>query len=130
MRIETDLAKASLDIVSRRDPNKVYHKMSVKALLALAPSVDWPKYFSGVGAPSFTDLECLSPGFFQGLECGFYARTPRRSEDLSALAIAARGSARYLSKAFVEENFHFYGKTLPARQELQPRWKRCVDVTR
>ena len=32
MRMETDLAKASLDVVSRRDPQQVYHKMSVKGL--------------------------------------------------------------------------------------------------
>src|ERR1700689_5222444 len=71
MRIETDLAKASLDIVSRRDPNQLYHKMSVKALVALAPSVDWPKYFSGVGARSFTDLDVSGPDFFNALSTVF-----------------------------------------------------------
>src|SRR5580658_964534 len=29
LRIETDLAKGSLDLVSRRDPNQVFHKISV-----------------------------------------------------------------------------------------------------
>ncbi len=38
LRIETDLAKGSLDRVARRDPNQTYHKMSVKELAALAPS--------------------------------------------------------------------------------------------
>ena len=31
-----------------------------------------------------------------------------------------------LPKAFVDENFDFYGKTLTGAQELRARWKRCV----
>ena len=37
MKIETDLAKGSLDIVSRRDPEKQYHKMTLKEMEALTP---------------------------------------------------------------------------------------------
>src|ERR1700722_16026101 len=65
LRIETELAKGSLDRVARRDPNRTYHKMSVKDLAALAPSIDWAKYFSGIGAPAFTDLDVSVPGFFK-----------------------------------------------------------------
>jgi endothelin-converting enzyme/putative endopeptidase len=36
-------------------------------------------------------------------------------------------NARYLPAAFVNENFNFFGKTLLGAQELQPRWKRCVE---
>ena len=38
LRIETELAKGSLDRVARRDPNQTYHKMSVKELAGLSPS--------------------------------------------------------------------------------------------
>jgi putative endopeptidase len=37
MRMETALAKGSLDLVSRRDPEKVYHKLTRAELLALDP---------------------------------------------------------------------------------------------
>ena len=37
-------------------------------------------------------------------------------------------AAPLLPTAFVEENFNFYGKTLPARKS-SPRWKRCVGYT-
>ncbi len=33
-----------------------------------------------------------------------------------------------LSKEFVDANFDFYGKYLTGAQELQPRWKRCVQA--
>jgi predicted metalloendopeptidase len=33
----------------------------------------------------------------------------------------------YLSKAFVDENFDFYARTLTGTPELKPRWKRALD---
>ena len=35
--------------------------------------------------------------------------------------------APYLSAAFVNQNFDFYRKYLHGAEELQPRWKRCVE---
>jgi putative endopeptidase len=128
LRIETDLAKGSLDLVSRRDPNQVYHKMSVKELAALSPSIDWPKYFAAMGAPSFTDLDVSVPDFFKTLN------TVLTQSNLAGLKTYLRwhlihSQAHFLAKAFVDENFHFFGQTLTGAQELQPRWKRCVRAT-
>jgi putative endopeptidase len=128
LRIETDLAKGSLDLVSRRDPNQVYHKMSVKELAALSPSVDWPKYFAAMGAPFFTDLDVSVPDFFKTLN------TVLTQTSLAGLKTYLRwhllhSEAPLLAKAFVDENFHFFGQTLTGAQELQPRWKRCVRAT-
>ena len=47
MRIETALAKGSLDHVSRRDPEKVYHKMTVAELEELAPDFRWSAILRG-----------------------------------------------------------------------------------
>jgi putative endopeptidase len=38
-------------------------------------------------------------------------------------------SASALPKAFVDENFDFYGRTLTGVKQLKPRWKRCVQMT-
>ena len=38
-------------------------------------------------------------------------------------------AAPMLPKAFVDENFNFYGKTLTGAKEIRPRWKRCVQFT-
>jgi endothelin-converting enzyme/putative endopeptidase len=128
LRVEMDLAKGSLDLVSRRDPNQVHHKMSGTELAALAPRVDWPKYFAGFGAPSFTDLDVSVPGFFKALDA-VLANT-----SISDLKIYFRwqllhSEAPLLAKAFVDENFHFFGQTLRGAKELEPRWKRCVEAT-
>jgi putative endopeptidase len=127
LRIETDLAKGSLDVVSRRDPNQVYHKMSVKDLAALSPNIAWTKYFAGLGAPSFTDLDVSVPGFFKALDAVL------KNTSVTDLKTYLRwqllhSEAPLLSRVFVDENFHFNGQILTGAKELQPRWKRCVQT--
>ena len=68
MRFETDLAKGSLDRVSRRDPDQIYHKLTVHQLNSLDPAIDWPKYFEGMGAPPLSELNVSVPNFFRALE--------------------------------------------------------------
>jgi putative endopeptidase len=128
LRIETDLAKGSLDLVSRRDPNQVYHKMSVPELAALSPSFDWPKYFAALSTPSFTDLDVSVPDFFKALDA---VLTHASIPDLKAYLRwhLLHSEAPLLPKAFVAENFRFYIQTLTGAKQLQPRWERCVKIT-
>ena len=49
MAIETALAKASMDRVSRRDPAQVYHNMTVADLEKLSPVFDWNRYIVASG---------------------------------------------------------------------------------
>src|SRR4051812_3818557 len=65
MAIETALAKGALDAVSRRVPNKVYHKMSNAELQALTPQFMWNRYFSGIGSPPVFALNVAEPDFFK-----------------------------------------------------------------
>jgi endothelin-converting enzyme/putative endopeptidase len=127
MVLETSLAKASLDRVARRDPNKRYHKMTVAELAALSPSLDWSAYFDGVGAPKIETLNVDVPDFFSSLDKTLSAT------DLDTLKAYLKwdilhAAAETLSKPFVDEDFAFYGSTLRGVKELRPRWKRCVDV--
>src|SRR5208283_1378808 len=45
MDIETALAKASLTRVDKRDPYKLFHKLTPAQLQALTPSFRWADYF-------------------------------------------------------------------------------------
>jgi putative endopeptidase len=128
LRIETDLAKGSLDRVSLRDPNKTYHKMTVKEFAALSPSIDWPKYFSGLGTPAFSEMNVSAPDFFKALNAVLAGAS------LADLKTYLRwhllhSEAPLLSKPFLDENFHYYSQILTGATELQPRWKRCVEAT-
>jgi putative endopeptidase len=56
LELETILAKASMDRVSLRDPNKTYHMMTRQEVAQLAPNFAWDQYFQGIGAPAFQTL--------------------------------------------------------------------------
>jgi endothelin-converting enzyme/putative endopeptidase len=130
MRIETALAKAQMTRVERRDPPKLYHKMSVEELQKLAPSFAWSTYFTKTGVGSLGSplgtLNVVTPDYFHVM-----------SDEIEKESLAdwktylrwhaAHDAATSLSAAFVKENFNFYGKTLRGREELPPRWKRCTN---
>jgi putative endopeptidase len=128
MLFETDLAKGSLDLVSLRDPQKVYHKMPVSELSSLAPFFDWNKYFKGMGAPALSNLNVESPDFFRQLEA---LAVHTSLEDLKTYLRwhLVHSEAPLLPAPYVYENFDFYGKTLTGAKELRSRWKRCVEYT-
>src|SRR6202007_1580812 len=67
MKVETDLAKGSLDLVSRRDPEKQYHKMTRPQLEALSPQFQWNQYLTASGAPAFQSINVAWPDFFKAM---------------------------------------------------------------
>lgn len=125
LRIETALAKASMDSVTRRDPKNVNNVRTLAQLKAAAPSFDWTTYLSAVGAPASKHYLLATPGFLPAVE------TLLRKEPLEAWKAYLRwwtlhGNANSLSKDFVDASFQFYGTALNGAQQLQPRWRRCV----
>ena len=125
MKIETALARGSMEIVKRRDPQNIYHKMTEKEWQSLTPSLSWPKYLTGVGAPPFDSLNVIVPDFFKALD----AELKQLSLDDVKTYLRwhlVHSRAMILPTPFVDENFDFFGKTLTGAKELQARWKRCV----
>jgi len=120
MKLETDLAKGSLDLVSRRDPEKVYHKMNKPELASLSPAFRWNLYFTGSGAPEFSEHQRGLAGFLQGRR-GRDSKAPvcRSGRPISP-GTCCTPKRRCLPAAFVEENFDFYGKTLTGAKEMRP----------
>ncbi len=129
MEIETRLAKASMTVVERRDPERVYHKLSRTQLVKDAPGFDWPAYFTATGVPaSERDLLVRQPLFFK--ELGLMTRAVALADWKTYLRWhLIHSTAAKLSSPFVSENFAFYGKTLSGTPELAPRWKRVSNAT-
>ena len=128
MAIETELAKGSLDRVSRRDPEKIYHKMTVAELSALAPSFDWARFFQILGAPAISSLNVAVPDFARTVGT-VLAQQPL--EDLKTYLTwdLVRDNSIFLPSPFQQASFDFYEKTLRGAKEMRARWKRCVDLT-
>ncbi len=128
MRLETELAMGSLDRVSRRDPEKVYHRMSKQDLETLNPAFRWNQYFTDSGAPAFQSVNVAWPDFFKAVN-GMIESASLDDWKTYLRWHVLHSEAPLLPTAFVNENFNFYGKTLTGATELRPRWKRCVDFT-
>lgn len=128
MQMETTLAKAALDRVSRRDPAKVYHRMTAAELEELAPAFAWQAYFKATGAPRIDSINVSEPEFLRALN-KLMAEAPLNEWKVYLRWHLLHSSASTLPKAFVDESFDYFSRTLRGTKELQPRWKRCVAAT-
>ncbi len=126
LAIETELARVSLDNVALRDPANTYHKMTPEKLAALTPGFDWNAYFSAAGLKKSAALNVSMPDFFRGMD-RLLASIPLDAWKTYLRWNVLNSRADLLPRAFVNQNFDFYGKTLSGAKELRPRWKRCVD---
>ncbi|MEP6714888.1 MAG: M13 family metallopeptidase [Terriglobia bacterium] len=128
MSLETALAKVSLDVTTRRDPEKVYHKMTLSEFEALSDSFSWSRYFAIMRTPPMKDLNVATPDFFKGQEV-LLKSEPIETWKLYFKLHMLHSQAMLLPDAFDAENFAFYGKFLTGATERRPRWKRCVTAT-
>jgi putative endopeptidase len=127
LRIETALAKASMDRTERRDPKTRDHKMTREEATALAPNFYLDRYFTAMGTPQFSSLNVSNPDFFKQVN------SVLETESLDALRTYVSwhlidGAAPWLSQPFVDANFKMQ-KALTGQSEIKPRWKRCVSST-
>ncbi|HEX2572187.1 MAG TPA: M13 family metallopeptidase [Polyangia bacterium] len=127
LRIERALAEASLSRVDRRDPNKIYHRLNLVGLESTAPRFPWKEFLREAKHPEVKDINVAVPAFFTALN-QLVAKEKMDAWRAYLRWNAIRGAAPYLSRAFVDENFRFYGQTLNGLQELSPRWKRCINA--
>ncbi len=125
MAIETAFAKASLTRVELRNPQNLFHKMTVEQVKALMPSFDWGTYLDAAGLSKITVANVTEPAFFKELEQELKSQSLANWKTYLRWHLA-HSKAPYLSSKFVNENFAFYGKALRGIDQLQPRWKRCV----
>ena len=125
MKVETALAKASLTRVERRDPYKLYHRMSRAQLQALTPSLSWSRYLEGAGLPGLDSFNVSEPEFLKALDAQLRAENLDTWKSYLKWHLASE-RAPYLSSRFVDAHFAFYLKALRGVAEIPPRWKRCV----
>jgi putative endopeptidase len=122
---ETKLAEASWTRVDKRDPEKMYHPMSVSELVAFAPGFDFRAFLNSLGLGGLDRLIVNSNTAFPTTAAIFDATPLDTLKAWQAFHLANR-AAPYLSKRFVDARFDFYGKTLSGQPENRPRWKRAV----
>jgi len=128
MRLETELAKASLTRVQQRDPAATDHPMTAASLAALAPGLSWPRYWRSIGLTvPVRRVNVAEPDFVRRV--GALLRTAPLAQWKAYLRYHAVAEASpWLSTPFVDEDFAFSSRFSGAKQ-LLPRWKRCLRET-
>jgi putative endopeptidase len=111
-----------------RDPANRYHIYTVADFQKLASGFDFTVYFKDVKVRPFDTLNVSTPDFFKGLN-DLIAKEPVDAWKSYLRWHTIHGSATELPKAFFDENFAFFGKTLQGQQEPTPRWKQCSNMT-
>jgi putative endopeptidase len=125
LAMETDLAKAQMDNITRRDPKKLNNKMSLEQLQALTPNINWKHYLELVHAPPTHHYLVSTPDFMKALNQALQDHPLEHWKTYLRWHLL-HFSAPYLSAAFVDENWSFYSHTLIGAERIQPRWRRCV----
>jgi len=128
LEIETALAKASTSRTEMRQPENRYHIYTVADFEKLAPDFDFGLYFKDVKVGTFDTLNVATPNFFKAIN-ELIAAEPVDTWKSYLRWHVIHGFAQNLPKAFFDENFAFFGKTLQGQKEPTPRWKECTSMT-
>ncbi|MFN3843368.1 MAG: M13 family metallopeptidase [Rehaibacterium terrae] len=128
MAFETRLARVSKSSEElSRDVSLYYNPVSLADADALTPNFPWSAFFQaqGIAAPEMFSL--ATPDFHKEVSA-MLVDTPIEAWQAYLRFHTVDNAAPFLSDAFAEENFNFYGKTLRGQQEMQPRWKRVLNA--
>jgi putative endopeptidase len=128
LALETRLANASLTNVELRNPANFYNPKSPAEADAATPRFSWTAQLKDLGLGDLTVFSFAHPKFFAEMNAAL-GDVPVATWRNYLRWQLVNSYAPYLSDAFVNENFAFFGKTLQGSQELRPRWKRSIDQT-
>ena len=127
MALETTLAKSSRKLEALRDPYANYHKMSLPQLNKLTPGLDWKTWLGQMEVSAVDSVIVGQPEFYQA--AGQLLQTVPLADWQAYLTCRLIPEyAPMLSRAFVDENFHFYVTVLQGAQAIRPRWKRVLEM--
>ena len=126
--LETAIAKTHTSREDSEDVHKADNPWTRADFAAKAPGLDWDAYFAAAGIGAQKDFVVWQPEAVTG-EAALVASTPLETWKAYLAYLLLNTYSGVLPKAFVDERFAFYGKTLSGTPELAARWKRAVNAT-
>lgn len=128
--LEQAIANAHWDNVESRDSEKTYNLYTREEFEVLFPGTLLKTWIQALEAPqnALDTLVVRQPSFCTALG-NLFANEPLEHWKSWLTWQMLHVCAPYLSKAFVDENFAFYGTALTGTPTLRPRWKRAVSFT-
>jgi len=126
--LEKRMATAHSTRVESIDVVKANNHWSRKDFDTRAPGLDWQEYFKAAGLGGQSDFIVWQPAAVTGLSA-LVASQPLETWKEYLTARLLEHASPYLPKAFVDERFEFFGKTLSGTPKPRDRWKRGISVT-
>jgi putative endopeptidase len=126
--LEHRIAKAHARRVDSEDVLKGNNHWTRQDFAARAPGLDWQAFFSAAGLEAQNEFVVWQPGAATGI-AAVVGDQPLGTWKEYLTFRALERAATYLPKAFVDEQFAFYGNVLSGTPKLRDRWKRGVEVT-
>jgi putative endopeptidase len=126
--LEKRIATAHLARADSEDVLKGNNHWSRADFSARAPGLDWQAFFAAAGLAGEQHFVVWQPGAVVGISA-LVASEPLDTWKEYLRFHALEDASPYLPKAFVEENFAFYGRVLTGTPQLRDRWKRAIDAT-
>jgi putative endopeptidase len=131
VKIETQLAEARMDKVTRRDPANRYHPKSKEELGQISKKIAWPQYFRAIGAETDEKVVVTDLGYFTAIDKILEENSLAEIKAYMKWSLIDRSAGR-LSMEMDRANWLFYGKTLRgavAQETLEKRSIRTVNRT-
>jgi endothelin-converting enzyme/putative endopeptidase len=127
IELEHAIAEKHISLADNDDIHKANNTWKQADFAANAPGLDWAEYFRGAGLTSQASFIVWQPTAFTG-ESALVASTPLDTwKDWLAFHLID-AYAGVLPKAFADESFAFFDRTLSGTPEQRPRWQRGVGV--
>lgn len=123
--LETKLADTHLTLAENEDIHKANNPWKQSEFATKAPGLDWAEFFAAAGLTKQASFIVWQPSAFTK-EAALVESVDLESwKDLLAYHLI-EAYADLLPKAFAEERFAFFGKTLSGTPQQRPRWQRGV----
>ncbi len=128
MQIETRLAKASFTRLENRNPHATYNKITQEELANKYPNFNWKRYMTSLGVDYDGEINVRQPKFFDEMNAILTDVSIDEWKDYFYWNLL-NNTASYLTQAFQEQSFDFYGRTMQGSPEMRPRWRRVLGTT-
>lgn len=127
--LETALAAAHWDVVRRRDADLTYNLRAFADLPAAAPGFEWTGWTDGLGinADAIGELIVRQPDYLTAFARAWSGEAVADWQDWARWRLIHTRAA-VLTRALVDEDFSFYGRTLSGTEQIRERWKRAVSL--
>lgn len=127
LKIETEIAKSLMTREESRDISKQYNIKKIDEIKSEYSAINWESYFSYMGWQNVDKLCVTQPVALKKVNELLVSLTEKELRDYITYKYV-RSASSYLSDDFVVANFEMFSKTLSGKTEMQPRWKRALDV--